>query len=404
MLRQSVLAREASLSPRVDAAMPSSVHDLPEPSTCRKCGALVATQTTQCRRCGRYRDAGPVESALLSSLVPTSMNAMAGTLILMALIVIWQLVVVVATRGDAFPALSSYTLAQFGAMNGPMVLFGQWWRAATSVFLHHDLIHILMNLYALAVVGPALERFTDRYRVWAIFLLGGVLSMLGSHLWYGYGPGGMPFLYVSAGASGAVCALIGAAYVYARANPQTGDLARRMLMWSVLMLAIGLFFGGLNINNAAHISGWVAGALLQWTLQQPKAPSLVVTRAVSGVMFALLIASFILAGLNMRGSSAYLAQDAMPRRGGMFMPSTPGVNEARSDQQHAWTACRQLVANGDESRANDDTQKAVDACRTNARINSTQRGAWQMLQLAYMDAGDEKNAQKAQRVSDNLRR
>lgn len=378
----------------------SSVHDLPEPTTCRQCGSLIAPQTTQCRRCGRYRDAGAIESAVLQALVPSSMSKLAGTLILAAVIIIWQLVVVVATRGDAFPGASSYSLSQFGAMHGAMVLFGQWWRACTSMFLHHDLIHILMNLYALAIVAPLLESQTDRYRVWSTFLVGGAASMVGSHIWYGLGLTGNAYVYVSAGASGAVCALIGATYVYAKARHHTGTLAQQMLRWSLFMLVIGLFLGGLNINNAAHISGWVVGALLQMVYNRQPTVALPASKWMSLIFLILTLLSFSMAGMNMRESPAYLSNDGVERGGGFLMPSRPGTAWGRSDQTHAWNTCRDHLV-GDKS-GEVSAEQRVEYCELNARINGFQPASWRMLERAYLLAENPRLAQRAAGVYTRL--
>src|SRR5690625_5068351 len=102
-----------------------SVHAPKEPETCRNCGGLVAPQSVQCRRCGRYKDAGPVEYSLLHAVVPQSMARSAATMLLGVIIVLWELVRVVGTRGDALRAASGFTLIQFGGMNGPHGVFRQ---------------------------------------------------------------------------------------------------------------------------------------------------------------------------------------------------------------------------------------------------------------------------------------
>lgn len=376
-----------------------SVHTPPEPVTCRECGALVAPRTIQCRRCGRYRDAGAVESAVLRALIPTSQNAVAGTLSLAAVIIIWALVVTIATRGDAFPAASSFTLLQFGALQGPFVLFGQYWRAGTSMFLHHDLIHLLMNLYALAIVGPLLEQLVDRYRVWSIFLLGGMASMLISHFWYASGVFGAPYIYVSAGASGAVCALIGATFIEARRSPNTGEIAKRMLMWSLFMLGIGLLVKG--VNNSAHIGGWVAGATLQWLLMQSHRP-LLLSKLGAGVGALLVVACFAFAGLQMRGLPSYNANDGYDRSM-MLLPGKKGVEWSRSDQVHAWNSCRSKVSEGADASPSS-AGEVLEACRLNAALNGFDAMSWRMLELAYRGVGDERHANAARRVALNLQR
>src|SRR5690625_7214128 len=109
-----------------------SVHAPKEPETCRNCGGLVAPQSVQCRRCGRYKDAGPVENTLLHDLGPQSTAPIAATMLLSVIIVLWDMVILLVTRGDALPAASGFTLIQFCALDGPRVVFARWCRTATG--------------------------------------------------------------------------------------------------------------------------------------------------------------------------------------------------------------------------------------------------------------------------------
>lgn len=379
-----------------------SVHIPPEPITCRQCGSLIAPQTVQCRRCGRYRDAGWLENALLASLIPSAYSRMAGTLVLVGLIVLWELIVVIATRGDAFPSASSFSLLQFGAMHGAFVNFGQWWRAGTSIFLHHDLLHLLMNLYALAIVGPILEALVDRYRVWSIFLVGGVASMVISHFWYGLGVFGTPYLYISAGASGAVCALIGATFVQARSEHRSADIASQMLRWSLFMLVIGLMAGG--VNNSAHVGGWFVGAGIQALLLRLSSPakSTKATKILSGIMALLIAVCFAFAGLHMRDLPSYSANDGQSRS--MFLlPGKQGVDWSRSDQVRAWNTCRARINDGDDTRS-ETAEAVVEVCRLNAAFNGFDPVAWRLLELAYRGVDAPKKEAAARRVASQLRR
>ncbi|MDX5419266.1 MAG: rhomboid family intramembrane serine protease, partial [Hymenobacteraceae bacterium] len=48
-------------------------------------------------------------------------------------------------------------LIEVGANFGPYTLTGEWWRLFTSMFLHIGIIHLLVNMYALANIGGVLE-------------------------------------------------------------------------------------------------------------------------------------------------------------------------------------------------------------------------------------------------------
>ena len=92
---------------------------------------------------------------------------------------------------------------------------GQYYRLLTSAFLHEQglsgfgPLHIIFNMWALILVGPALERFLGRLR----FLVVYVLSALGgSVLFYLLAP----VNEFGLGASGAIFGLFGAYFVVAR--------------------------------------------------------------------------------------------------------------------------------------------------------------------------------------------
>ncbi len=90
----------------------------------------------------------------------------------------------------------------------PAVADGQLYRLVTSAFVHYGAAHLLLNMWALYVVGPPLEMLLGRLRFGALY----ALSLLG----------GSVLVYLltlntaTAGASGAVFGLFGATFVVAK--------------------------------------------------------------------------------------------------------------------------------------------------------------------------------------------
>ena len=148
-----------------------------------------------------------------------------------------------------------------GAMIPQLVVgHGELYRLVSAMFLHASLGHVFFNMYALFIVGGALERVVGRPRFLLIYFLGG---LTGSAL--SLALGGLDG--ASVGASGAVFALFVAHHVNIKMNSEfyvgaPGQL-RHMAMLIVINLVIG-FLPGSRIDNLAHIGGMLGGALLAW--------------------------------------------------------------------------------------------------------------------------------------------
>ena len=79
---------------------------------------------------------------------PTSVLLGANVLVYLAML---------AVGGRAeWSAFSTRTLMRFGAEYAPLVLEGQAQRLVTSMFLHLNPLHLLMNMAALVTIGPVI--------------------------------------------------------------------------------------------------------------------------------------------------------------------------------------------------------------------------------------------------------
>jgi membrane associated rhomboid family serine protease len=144
---------------------------------------------------------------------------------------------------------------QQGALYGPAVANGDWWRVITSGFLHASIPHIFFNMLLLWWLGSALERYVGPLRMGIIYFL----SLLG-------GSAGALLLSPNAltvGASGAIFGLAGALFVLERQGLQ---LAGPVL--PLLALNLIFTFANPNISKGGHIGGLVAGILTALALKQ----------------------------------------------------------------------------------------------------------------------------------------
>lgn len=151
-------------------------------------------------------------------------------------------------------------LRAFGMKVNELVAQGQVWRLFTAMFLHIGVLHLLSNLYALHALGPMVEGYYGHRRFLAIYLIGGLGGSVAS---YAFSPAS------SAGASGAIFALIGATTVYfLRYRDNFGARGRIIVQNMFLVIAINLIFG-LSVpfvDNWGHIGGLIGGAIVAWGL------------------------------------------------------------------------------------------------------------------------------------------
>ncbi len=145
-------------------------------------------------------------------------------------------------------------LLDFGAMFGPYIADGQYWRLFTAMFLHVGFMHLLFNSIGLLLFGGVVERLYGHVRFAATYLLAGLAGTVASYL--------LNDIMVGAGASGAIFGVMGAfAAFFVSSRHALGDTARQSLSGIGVLLAINLFFGFATpeIDNWAHLGGLAAG-------------------------------------------------------------------------------------------------------------------------------------------------
>lgn len=162
----------------------------------------------------------------------------------------------------------------YGSVEPLHVWAGEYWRIASYMFLHGGFMHLAMNMYVLVGWGPPLERAlgTKRY-VLFYFLTGiaaGCTSVIGAGLF-----SGTHSVNGSVGASGALFGIIGA--VLALRRRMLGSFqaffadkgVRSILVQIGVWTAIGIY--ALNLDNAAHLGGFVSGFATCWVMSSPPA-------------------------------------------------------------------------------------------------------------------------------------
>ena len=186
-------------------------------------------------------------------------------------------------------------IARTGSGQVVGVAAGQWYRLLTSAFLPGTgglgILDIAFNLWALYIVGPALERVLGSVRYLAVYLAS---ALGGSIAFFFLAPPNVQAL----GASGAIFGLFGAWFVMSR---RLGLDSRQVVFLIVLNLAIG--FAVPFIAWQAHVGGLVIGGLLTAAYAYaPRKSRTVVQVAATCAIAALLVAGFVIRDYQLAGA------------------------------------------------------------------------------------------------------
>lgn len=151
-------------------------------------------------------------------------------------------------EGVRVPGLGAWTY------NGPAIVeLGEWWRIVTSGFVHFGPFHLAMNMYALWILGQQFERLLGPRAFVALYATGLLAGAAMVSL--------MEPLSSSAGASGAIFGLLGAALVFQR--------SRGIDIWAsglggVLVLNLIISVSIRGISFAGHLGGFIGGIVAGW--------------------------------------------------------------------------------------------------------------------------------------------
>jgi membrane associated rhomboid family serine protease len=160
---------------------------------------------------------------------------------------------------------------QNGALYGPLVAEGEWWRLITATFLHGNLLHIGLNMLVLWIIGPPLEDYLGHGRYALLYVVSGLAGSAGALLW---SPNA-----VTVGASGAIWGIMGAALVLeARRIYVFGGQAMGLVL---LNLVFTFVIPGVSIGG--HMGGLAGGALCALAFSSLRGTPAMATLAVAGV-------------------------------------------------------------------------------------------------------------------------
>ena len=158
---------------------------------------------------------------------------------------------------------------------------GEYWRLFTAMFLHFGVLHLLVNMWALWILGRHLERMLGPARFIALYLLGGLGGSVAAYLFSAPNQ-------LTAGASGAIFGMFAALFVV---NRKLGLDNSGVIGLILINLALGLFIP--NISMAGHLGGLVTGGVvalgLAYAPRHARTPVQVATGAVVAVLLVILV-------------------------------------------------------------------------------------------------------------------
>ena len=176
---------------------------------------------------------------------------------------------IVAWRMDApldsfLRTVEARVLSRVGAVTGPDLLRGEWWRLGTAGFVHVGLLHLVGNLFALALLGPVAEGLWGRWRFALLFLLTGLAATCTA--------AALNPTVLVAGATGSIwgvqIAVITWLIRYREHLPASSiaEWTRRLIMVLGVNVVISLTPGVCwESHVAGAVAGIVAALLLDWT-------------------------------------------------------------------------------------------------------------------------------------------
>lgn len=217
---------------------------------CSRCGHYICTDCVRDAAVGQHcvdcAQAGGASMRRTNPLVRVINDTPVATYGLIALSVL-------AFLGQ----LSSEQLVSEFVLDPVAVADGQTYRLLTSAFLHYGAMHLLLNMWALYVVGPQLEGTLGRVRYLALYLFSALGGSVAVYLL-------SPLDTATAGASGAIFGLFGATVILGRRlNIDVG--------WIAALIVINLVFTFTmpRISWQGHVGGLITGVLIAGVYAYP---------------------------------------------------------------------------------------------------------------------------------------
>jgi rhomboid protease GluP len=166
-----------------------------------------------------------------------------------------------------------YELVMVGALYGPLLEDGEWWRLISAQFIHWGVAHISFNMLGLWFLGPQTENQLASLRFLVSYLTCGAGGMLVA--WVCAAVFQQDSSVILLGASASVLGLVGLQAAFAlKTYRHTGSLgakAQLTAMTQIIILQAVFDFMVPEVSSTAHVGGAAVGFLMGMTMMRPRA-------------------------------------------------------------------------------------------------------------------------------------
>ncbi|SCE87942.1 Membrane associated serine protease, rhomboid family [Micromonospora coriariae] len=159
---------------------------------------------------------------------------------------------------------------------------GEWYRLVTAMFLHYGVIHLLLNMWALWVLGRSLEANLGPLRFGALYLVAGLGGNVAAYLFSAQNS-------ATAGASTAVFGLFAALIIIER---KLGRDISQVIPILVINLVFTLTVPGISIPG--HLGGLVVGGAMALVLAYAPRGRRTLVQVAGGAIILLILLGLVL--------------------------------------------------------------------------------------------------------------
>ena len=183
----------------------------------------------------------------------------------------------------AFFDYQNYFIDKYSVWGEAVVKNGEIFRLITGTFIHGNVMHFILNMYALYVVGSQMESFLGKTKYTIVYFFSALTGSLFSIVLNDVR---------SIGASGAIFGLLGSLLYFGyHYRVYLGSVIKSQI---IPIIAINLLFGFLangSIDNYAHVGGLIGGALITSALGVKYKSTKV--EQINGAIVSLLLVAFM---------------------------------------------------------------------------------------------------------------